>query len=156
MSSNDHNNPYSNQPPYGGQQAYGQQPPYGSQPYDAQQQQYGAGAQQPYGGQPAYGAQAFPGQMPSYGAPYAGQSGPMAQYQATKDAQTSWILGLVGLFVTMGIILGPIAIHYANKAERGGAKATLGRVLGWLCIIEFVFAVLAIIAFFMLAAANQN
>ena len=108
--------------------------------------------QPPYGGQQAYGAQAFPGQMPPYGS----QGGQIAQYQATKDAQTSWILGLVGLFVTMGIILGPIAIHYANKAERGGAKATLGRVLGWLCIIEFVFAVLAIIAFFMLAAANQN
>jgi len=152
MSSHDPNNPYSNQPPYGGQQAYGQQPPYGSQPYDAQQQQYGAGAQQPYGGQQAYGSQPFPGQMPPYGA----QGGQMAQYQATKDAQTSWILGLVGLFITMGIVLGPIAIHYANKAERGGAKATLGRVLGWLCIIEFILAIVAVIAFVAIAMANQN
>jgi|GEM_PF-1557546 len=91
----------------------------------------------PYNSQQPYGSQPFPGQMPAYGVPGSQQ----AVIQAHKDAQMSWVLGLIGLFVALGFVLGPMAIHYANRAERVGVKATLGRVLGWLCVIEFVLIV---------------
>lgn len=46
-------------------------------------------------------------------------------------AQTSMILGILSLFV-VGVILGPLAISKANKAERQfQTSATVGKVTGW-------------------------
>lgn len=68
------------------------------------------------------------------------------QVEADKAAQLSMILGIIGLF-TVGIILGPIAIVQAKKAERLGAAATVGKVTGW---ISTIFGIISIIAFIFL------
>ncbi|MEG9249619.1 hypothetical protein V6S67_16145 [Arthrobacter sp. Soc17.1.1.1] len=65
--------------------------------------------------------------------------------EAGKAKTTSLVLGIIGLFI-LGIILGPLAIMQANKAERLGARATAGKVLGIICtvfgIIGLIFTVL--------------
>lgn len=65
--------------------------------------------------------------------------------EASKAKTTSLVLGIIGLFL-LGIILGPIAIMQANKAERLGERATAGKVLGYICtifgIIGLIFTVL--------------
>ncbi|WP_129656757.1 hypothetical protein [Rothia halotolerans] len=121
-------------------------PSYGSSGYEApgyeapgyQSAGYGTqgyAAGEPYGREPAevYGA---PGQAGDpYAAPALAQRGP-ATAQAQTQAQTAMILGIVGVVVTIvGVILGPIALSQAGKAERGGADATAGRVLGWISTI---------------------
>ena len=70
------------------------------------------------------------------------------QVEAEKASQVSLICGILGLFF-LGIILGPIAIVQANKAEKLGKAATAGKVLGW---IDTIFGVIAIIVFFMMIA----
>lgn len=56
------------------------------------------------------------------------------QFTGGQLAQTSMILGILALvFSALGIILGPIAISKANKAEREyNTAATVGKVTGWL------------------------
>ncbi len=65
--------------------------------------------------------------------------------EAGKAKTTSLVFGIIGLFI-FGIILGPLAIMQANKAERFGARATAGKVLGIICtivgIVGIIFAVL--------------
>jgi uncharacterized Tic20 family protein len=70
------------------------------------------------------------------------------QVEAEKASQVSLICGIVGLFL-FGIILGPIAIVQATKAEKLGKAATAGKVLGW---IDTIFGVLGIIVFIMMIA----
>lgn len=67
---------------------------------------------------------------------YAGQS-----TEGQSKAKTALILGIVGLFI-FGIILGPLAIVQANKAEALGVKATGGKVLGW---IDTIFGLIGIV-----------
>ena len=54
---------------------------------------------------------------------------------------TAWILAVIGLFV-FGIILGPIAMIVANKAESYGVPAPGGKILG---LIDTIFGVLIIL-----------
>jgi hypothetical protein len=70
--------------------------------------------------------------------------------EGQSKAKTSLICGIIGLFI-FGIVLGPIAIIQANKAEALGTKATAGKVLGW---IDTIFGLIGIVYFiFTLAGA---
>lgn len=60
--------------------------------------------------------------------------------EGESRAKTSLILGVIGLFV-FGIVLGPIAIAQASKAESLGASATGGKVLGWIDTGLAVFSI---------------
>lgn len=71
---------------------------------------------------------------------YAVQSG-----EGQSKAKVALICGIVGLFL-FGIVLGPIAIVQANKAESLGVKATGGKVLGW---IDTIFGVIGLIIVIM-------
>lgn len=66
--------------------------------------------------------------------------------QGSKHAQTSLILGIIGLFV-VGIVLGPLAISQAKKAERLNTAATAGKVLGW---IDTIFGIIGVIWFIVI------
>ncbi|QCU78044.1 hypothetical protein E7744_07480 [Citricoccus sp. SGAir0253] len=87
-------------------------------------------------------AQQFPSEQP--GGFYMTQSA--QQVEAEKAAQMSLILGILGLFF-FGLVLGPIAIIQANKAEKLGKAATAGKVLGW---IDTIWGLLAIVIFFLM------
>lgn len=63
--------------------------------------------------------------------------------EGQSKAKTALICGIIGLFI-FGIVLGPIAIAQANKAESLGTKATAGKVLGW---IDTIFGLIAIVYF---------
>ncbi|WP_052273921.1 MULTISPECIES: DUF4190 domain-containing protein [Arthrobacter] len=110
------------------------------------------GHRNPYDG----GAYGNPGGYPP-GSPYQPTgSYPSGLYQSSyqtmegeKAAQLSLILGLVGFFVA-GIILGPLAIWQARKAERLGVPATAGKVLGWIVTALYALAILAGILFVVL------
>lgn len=66
---------------------------------------------------------------------------------AGKARTTSLVLGIIGLFF-LGIVLGPLAIMQANKAERLGERATAGKVLGWIATIFGILgAIGAVIGF---------
>lgn len=52
----------------------------------------------------------------------------------SKHATNSLIFGILGLFV-LGVVMGPLAIIQARKAEALGANATPGKVLGWIDLI---------------------
>lgn len=151
---------------YGAQAAYGQQNP--AQPA-GQDPNLSGGAPQhdPYAqapaaqqyGTPQYGA-------PQYGAPQYGQpagypanqyaAAPVAQIQGQKDSQTSLIVGIIGLITSLGIILGPIAIYYAKKAEKAGVSATAGKVLGWISVIVSILAIVAFILFVVVLANSPE
>lgn len=95
------------------------------QPGPSYQQQY----QQPYppaGYQPGY-------HQPSY-----------SSMEGEKAAQLSLIFGIVGFFVA-GIVLGPLAIWQASKAEAQGVSATAGKILGWIVTVLNVLAVIGVV-----------
>lgn len=144
MSTNDPSNPYGAPAPDNGPNAYGAQQPttpqYGTNDGFQGQNQYAG--QDAYSNAPAYGSPQFPG-APTY----AGQGQVASQLQGQQDAKTSLILGVIGLFF-LNIILGPMALHYAKKAERAGVSATAGKVLGWICIVLFVVGVIFSFFFF--------
>ncbi|MFQ4148298.1 hypothetical protein AAGW05_06325 [Arthrobacter sp. LAPM80] len=74
------------------------------------------------------------------------------QMQGTQLAQTSMILGILSLFF-VGIILGPIAISKAKKAEQLHTAATVGKVTGWIgTIASAIGIVVAIIMIITLAS----
>ncbi|WBL19062.1 DUF4190 domain-containing protein [Citricoccus sp. NR2] len=115
-------NPYESVPPYTSQGA-------GNQPGD------GYAAPNYAAGQPEqYGQYGQTGQYGQYGNPQEGQSA----------ATTSLVLGIIGLFA-FGIILGPLAIFFAGKAERNGVPATAGKVIGWIVTILWALGVVFII-----------
>lgn len=105
--------------------------------------------QQPYYNQQAHGQ---PGQYPqgNFGYP------PAAHFEGAQLAQTSMILGILSMFVA-GVILGPIAIAKASKAEREfNTASTVGKVTGWigtilgiLWVAYFAFMLLGLLAFSM-------
>lgn len=118
--------------------------------------------QNPYtSGQPTQGQ----GQNQQYQQPqqgYAGYPSP-AQLEGGQLAQTSMILGILSLFV-VGIILGPMAISKANKAEREyNTAATVGKVTGWigtilaiLWIAYFIFLIIGLVAVASSGAATYG
>lgn len=131
---------YSAQNQYGGTTPYGgstPQTPLQSQPQGTYAQSNPAGGQNPFASAP---------QTPTNAAYY--QQAPNPYAQAEKDAQTSWIVALVGLILGFGLITGPIAIYLASKAERGGASATVGKVLGWVSVGLAVAAIALFLIFF--------
>lgn len=66
------------------------------------------------------------GPAPSYSAP-----GAVRGEDPARAAQLSLVFGILSL-VLIGIVFGPLAIWQAGKAERAGADATAGKVLGWI------------------------
>jgi len=142
----DAHNPYGPQPGFGQQDPYSQQPDYGpQQPPHGQQQGYGQ-QQPPYGQQPGYGAPYPPG----YGYP---------PVQNHPSAQTSMVLGLVGVigffFCVITVLLSPFAWAMGAKARReidasngalgGRDKATVGFVTGIIGTALLALALLAVI-----------
>ena len=121
---NEPNNPYSS----GGNQNW-------SQPNSSYQPpQYQGQNQQQFGNHPGYGY-------------------PMVHPEGAQLAQTSMILGIISLFV-VGIILGPIAIVKANRAEREfNTSATVGKVTGWIGTIFGALGFLYIIFVFLMVFA---
>lgn len=63
-------------------------------------------------------------------------------------AQQSMIFGIISIFV-LGVILGPIAIVKANKAEKLNVSATAGKVTGWIGsifgVLQFFYIVLILL-----------
>jgi len=117
-------NPYTaGQPNQGQNQQFGQYRQYPQSQY--QQPQY----QQPQYQQSPY-QQGYPG--------YPTQ----AQFEGSQLAQTSMVLGILSIFI-LNIILGPIAIAKATRAEREfNTAATAGKVTGWIGTIIGLFWVL--------------
>jgi hypothetical protein len=115
---------------------------------------YGPGYDQPgYGpgyDQPGYGPQgdAGPAWPPSgypqagYGPQGYGAYGPTPavrspqRMEADRAARVSVICAILGfVFPVASLILGPVAIGQAHKAQRLGRNATAGKVLGWIVTI---------------------
>lgn len=112
----------------------GQSPQYSGQYPNQYPNQY-PGQNQQFGAAPGY---------PPYG--YNPQ-----QTEGAQLAQTSMILGIISLFV-VGIILGPLAIIKAKKAEREfNTDATVGKVTGWIGTILGIIGVLYIIFVIVMA-----
>lgn len=104
------------------------------------------------GQQPQYPYQS-PGQNQQFGAApgYPGYAYPQQHAQGSQLAQTSMILGIISLFV-VGIILGPIAISKAKRAEREfNTDATVGKVTGWIGTIFGIIGLLYIILMIVMA-----
>ncbi|MFI7480781.1 hypothetical protein ACH9EU_00010 [Kocuria sp. M1R5S2] len=57
--------------------------------------------------------------------------------EGENHKRNSVILGVIGLFVA-GIILGPLALWQAGKAQALGVRATAGKVLGWIDVVAGV------------------
>lgn len=66
--------------------------------------------------------------------------------EGEKLAKTSTIFGIVSLFF-LGLILGPIAIVKAARAEKFGVDSTVGKVTGWLGTIWGVLYILLVIIY---------
>ncbi|MCQ9162975.1 hypothetical protein [Arthrobacter sp. STN4] len=65
------------------------------------------------------------------------------QIKGQSHRSNSLALGVIGLFF-LGIILGPLAISQANKAESLGVPAAAGKVLG---TIDLIGGALLLISF---------
>jgi hypothetical protein len=80
-------------------------------------------------------------------------------------ALVSLILSIVGFFFwPLGIVLGPIALHYANKAKAelrkhpemgGGSMATAGFIIGIIATILGVIFVLVIIVSILIPGSSE-
>lgn len=103
-----------------------------SEQYNAPGQQYNTPGQPGGGYQPNYYAQSSPDQA-----------------RGQELAQTSMIFGIISLFV-VGVILGPIAIVKAKRAEELGGDATIGKITGWIGTIlgalQLIGAIIWVIA----------
>lgn len=71
-------------------------------------------------------------------------------------AIASFVCSIVGLFV-FGIILGPLAIIFANKAkstmsenEQGNGLADAGKIIGWIEVSIILFAIVVALFCIML------
>lgn len=78
---------------------------------------------------------------PSQGAHQPGYGPNPNQMRGEQLAQTSMIMGIIGLFVA-GIILGPLAIWKAKQAEELNVAATVGKVTGWIATILNVLGII--------------
>ena len=77
--------------------------------------------------------------------------------EGQSASTTSLVLGIIGLF-TFGIILGPLAIYFAAKAERNGVSATPGKVIGWIVTILHGLGILIgiVVMIFVIVAASSS
>lgn len=80
--------------------------------------------------------------------------------EGEKLAKTSTILGIVSIYFA-GLILGPMAIIKAAKAEKLGVDSTVGKVTGWLGVVFGTLTIVVSIfyAFFfaaLFAAAGMD
>lgn len=104
-------------------------------PYATQQGGY------PQGGHPQGG---FQGQPTYY-------TNSPQQVEADKASQLSMVFGIIGLFFA-GIVFGPLALVQASKAEKLGAAATAGKVMGWIAtifgVLGLIWLIFIIVAFF--------
>lgn len=134
------NEQYDQNSQYGqyGQGSYGQygQSSYDQYPYDPYGQDlYGQNQYDPYGyqyDQPMMVPSGFLQKTPE-------------QFFGEKAAQTSTVLGIIGLAcaLTLGwfllgipsLILGVIGVMKANEAERFGVAASAGRILNWITVV---------------------
>ena len=131
------------------QSPYEQQPDNESNPRNSSSEQVYQN-QQP--AQPAYQ------QQPTYQQPMYAQ--PMMavvpktpqQIAGEQAAQTSMTLGVGGLVLILiffggpvSLILGIFAVKKAGEAERMGAMASGGRVMGWICIVVGCLETLAML-----------
>lgn len=138
-----------------GQNPYGA--PQDSQPEGYQQGGYPQGYQQggyPQGGYPQGG---YPQGGYAQGQPIYFTKSPQ-QVDADKASQWSLVFGIIGLFV-LGIVFGPLALVQANKAEKLGAAATAGKVLGWIAtiigVLGLIWIIFITVAFFS-AVSSYN
>ena len=131
------------------QSPYEQQPDNGSNPLNSSSEQVYQN-QQP--AQPAYQQQPTY-QQPMYAQPMMAVV-PKAPQQIAGEqaAQTSMTLGVVGLVLILiffggpvSLILGIFAVKKAGEAERMGAMASGGRVMGWICIVVGCLETLAML-----------
>ena len=99
---------------------------------------YGAGTYGRQGGYQPYQPGLYSSYQPGMYAP------PARTMEGERAAQLSLIFGIVGLFVA-GLILGPLAIWQAKKAESFGVPATAGKVLGWILVAMWGLAALLVI-----------
>lgn len=107
-----------------------------------------------YGGPGSYGPSPSNQQPHQTGGYQQGMYQPAYQtMEGEKAAQLSLIFGLVGFFVA-GIILGPLAIWQARKAERLGVPATAGKILGWIVTAFHAIAVLFFVVMFIIFFAG--
>ena len=103
-------------------------------------------AQPAYQQQPTY-------QQPMYAQPMMAVVPKTPQQIAGEQAaQTSMTLGVVGLVLILiffggpvSLILGIFAVKKAGEAERMGAMASGGRVMGWICIVVGCLETLAML-----------
>lgn len=85
--------------------------------------------------------------------PFAPQAG-----EGEKAAQLSLVLGITGFFVA-GLILGPLAIWQARRAESLGVPATAGKVLGWILTVlwgSVLLALIVLVVFLFAGFASVN
>lgn len=68
-----------------------------------------------------------------------------AYLQGVGHRTQALVSGVIGLFV-LGLVLGPVAIVQASRAEALGVTATAGKVLGW---VGLGFGVLWVLGFGM-------
>lgn len=120
-------------------------------PYSSDKQ-----GQQPYPNQYPQPGQ-FQGQFQSQNQPMNGYPAyPQTHPEGAQLAQTSMILGIISIFV-IGIILGPIAIVKANRAEKEfKTAATVGKVTGWIGTILGVLWLVYIIFMIVVSVALYN
>ncbi|PFG39749.1 hypothetical protein ATJ97_2262 [Georgenia soli] len=103
------------------------------------------------------------GQYGSYNSPgggYVPSAPPAYGYDATpqeaKSAATlSWVFGILGILL-LPIVFGPLALWQAKKAERLGASATAGKVLGWISIALVIIGIIGAIILFVGMAADPS
>ncbi|UYQ77019.1 DUF4190 domain-containing protein [Glutamicibacter sp. JL.03c] len=122
-----------------------QNPYTAGQPNQGQNQQFGQYRQyqQPQYQQPQYQHSTYQQGYPGYAT--------QAQFEGSQLAQTSMVLGILSIFI-LNIILGPIAIAKANRAERVfNTPATAGKVTGWIGTIIGLFWVLGFVGMFLVA-----
>ena len=131
------------------QSPYEQQPDNESNPRNSSSEQVYQN-QQP--AQPAYQRQPTY-QQPMYAQPMMAVVPKTPQQIAGEQAaQTSMTLGVVGLVLILiffggpvSLILGIFAVKKAGEAERMGAMASGGRVMGWICIVVGCLETLAML-----------
>lgn len=90
-----------------------------------------------YSAPAAYSAPQLPQSAPQY-PPVYGQSPYGDQPQANSNGSTYATLSIVSAaigFFFFGIVLGPLALFFASKAEKMGADAKVGKILGWITTI---------------------
>lgn len=111
----------------------------------------------PQGGQPqgGYPQGGYPQGGHQQGQPVYFTKSPQ-QVDADKASQLSLVFGIIGLFI-LGILFGPLALVQANKAEKLGAAATAGKVLGWIStifgVLGLIWIIFVVVAFFSAMAS---